>query len=186
MLNQYFNPTNALAHYYSLGPEIWQQTNGTITHFFASAGTCGHSNGAGKYLKEQNPNVKVIPVDAKNSWYATKGSPKPYKLEGIGIDFDAPLLNKNIVDEFSLVTDDQAIAMLKTLARKHGLLVGPSSGAVVYGAVEYSKRLTKNDVLVMVLGDSGRAYLTKGFYADDSIPAAQGYAKKSVDELLVK
>jgi cystathionine beta-synthase len=165
MLNQYFNPTNALAHYYSLGPEIWKQTNGTITHFIAAAGTCGHSNGAGRYLKEQNKNIKVVPVDSAHSWLATKGHPKPYKLEGIGIDFDAPLLNKNIVDEFITVTDEDSIAMLKTLARKHGLLVGPSSGAVAQGVKEYSKHLSKDDVVVMVLGDSGRAYLTKGFYS---------------------
>ncbi len=164
MLNQYFNPTNALAHYYSLGPEIWNQTNGTITHFFAAAGTCGHSNGAGRYLKEKNPNIKVIPVDAANSWHATNGHPKPYKLEGIGIDFEAPLLDKKVVDEFVTVTDEDAIAMLKTLARKHGLLVGPSSGAVAHGVKEYSKKLSKDDVVLMVIGDSGRAYLTKGFY----------------------
>lgn len=165
MLNQYFNPTNALAHYYSLGPEIWRQTNGTLTHFFAAAGTCGHSNGAGKFLKEKNPDIKVIPVDAANSWRATNGHPKPYKLEGIGIDFDAPLLDKKVVDEFCNVTDEDAIAMLKTMARKHGLLVGPSSGAVCYAVKEYSKKLSPQDIVVMVIGDSGRAYLTKGFYS---------------------
>jgi cystathionine beta-synthase len=173
MLNQYFNPTNTQAHYLTLGPEIWQQTQGTITHFFAAAGTCGHSNGAGRYLKKQNPSVKVIPVDAQNSWLATKGNPKPYKIEGIGIDFDAPLLNRTVVDEFFNVTDEQAIGMLKTMARSHGLLVGPSSGAVAYAVQEYSKKLNSSDVVVMVLGDSGRAYLTKGFYTEDSdvIPA---------------
>jgi cystathionine beta-synthase len=164
MLNQYFNPTNALAHYHSLGPEIWHQTNGTVTHYFAAAGTCGHSNGAGKYLKEQNANVRVIPVDASNSWFSTQGKPKPYKLEGIGIDFEAPLLNKDIVDEFVTVSDEDAISMLKHLASKHGLLVGPSSGAVAHGVKEYSKNLSADDIVVMVMGDSGRAYLTKGFY----------------------
>jgi len=186
MLNQYFNPTNALAHYYSLGPEIWQQTHGTVTHFMAAAGSCGHSSGTGKYLKEQNPNIKLIPVDAKTSWYATQGSPKPYKLEGIGIDFDAPLLNKKIVDEFITVTDEDAISMLKTLARKHGLLVGPSSGAVAYGVYEYSKKLSKDDVVVMILGDSGRAYLTKGYYADDVVPvSSKPYAKKVEEHILI-
>lgn len=164
MLNQYFNPTNALAHYHSLGPELWQQTQGTLTHFFTAAGTCGHGSGAGRYLKEKNPNVKVIPVDAATSWLATKGNPKPYKIEGIGIDFDAPLLDRKVFDEFVTVTDEDAIAMLKTLARKHGVLVGPSSGAVAWATREYSKKLSPQDVVVMVLGDSGRAYLTKGFY----------------------
>lgn len=184
MLNQYFNPTNALAHYYSLGPEIWNQTNGTITHFISAAGTCGHSNGVGKYLKEQNPKIKFIPVDAKNSWFSTKGSPKPYKLEGIGIDFDAPLLNKSIIDEFIAVSDEDAIVMLKKLAREYGLLVGPSSGAVAHGVYEYSKKLSKDDVVVMILGDSGRAYLTKGFYTDDNLPiTSSAFAKKIEDQI---
>jgi cystathionine beta-synthase len=165
MLNQYFNPTNAKAHYHSLGPEIWDQTKGSVTHLFGAAGTCGHTMGIGKYLKEKNKNVKVIPVDASNSWYSTQGHPKPYKLEGIGIDFNTPLLDKSLVHEFTTVSDEDAIAMLKTLARKHGLLVGPSSGAVAHCVKEYSKNLTPDDVVVMVLGDSGRAYLTKGFYA---------------------
>lgn len=164
MPNQYFNLSNAQAHYRSLGPEIWHQTNGTITHFFAAAGTCGHSSGAGKYLKEQNPDIKVIAVDSNNSWYSTKGNPKPYKLEGIGIDFDSPLFNKSVVDTVITATDDQAIEMLKILATKHGLLVGPSSGAVAYATMEYAKTLDKNSVCVMVFGDSGRAYLTKNFY----------------------
>jgi cystathionine beta-synthase len=164
MLNQYFNPTNAWAHYYSLGPEIWQQTNGTVTHVIVATGTCGHSNGIGRYLKEQNPKVRVIGVDSINSWYATHGDPQPYKIEGIGIDFDAPLLDRAVVDEFFNVSDEQAIGMLKTMAREHGLLVGPSSGAVAYAVSEYTKNLTPTDVVVMVVGDSGRAYLTKNFY----------------------
>lgn len=165
MLNQYFNPTNALAHYYSLGPEIWNQTEGTITHFIAAAGTCGHSSGAGLFLKEKNPRIKILPVDSAHSWLATKGHPQPYKLEGIGIDFDAPLLKRDIVDEFLTVTDEDAIAMLKTMARTYGLLVGPSSGAVAWATTQYAKNLTEDDVVVMVLGDSGRAYLSKGFYS---------------------
>ena len=118
MLNQYFNPTNAHSALLLSWARNLETNRRKITHFFASAGTCGHSNGAGKYLKEQNPNVKIIPVDAENSWYATKGNPKPYKIEGIGIDFDAPLLNKNIVDEFVTVTDEHAIGMLKTISSK--------------------------------------------------------------------
>jgi len=164
-LSQYFNPTNSLAHYSSLGPEVYEQTQGTVTHFLAAAGSCGHSNGAGKYLKEKNPNIKILPVDSQTSWRATNGEPKPYALEGIGVDYDTPLYNKAVVDEFLNVTDEQAIGMLKTMARSHGLLIGPSSGAVAYAAYEYAKKLPASAVVVMVFGDSGRAYLTKNFYS---------------------
>lgn len=164
MLNQYFNESNADAHYHSLGPEIWRQTEGKITHYFAATGTCGTISGAGKYLKEKNPDIKVIAVDTATSFRSTNGNPKPYKLEGIGIDFDTPLLNKKIIEEYIPVTDDDAIAMLKTMARKHGLLIGPSSGAVAHAVQSYMHNLKEGDLAVMICGDSGRAYLTKNFY----------------------
>jgi cystathionine beta-synthase len=164
MPDQYFNPINALAHYTLLGPEIWRQTEGKITHFFACAGTGGTVSGAGKYLKEQNPNIKVIALDSTNSFRATKGHPKPYKLEGIGIDFVSPVMNYDVVDDIVEVSDDQAIAMLKVMARDHGMLVGSTSGAAAYATYEYAKKLKKDDLAVMIFGDSGRAYLTKNFY----------------------
>lgn len=164
MPNQYFNLSNTEAHYRSLGPELWEQTEGTITHLFAAAGTGGHVSGAGKYLKEKNPAIKVIAFDSENSWRSTKGHPKPYKIEGIGIDFDSPVLNKEVIDEIRTVSDEHAMAMLKTLATQHGLLVGPSSGAVAYAAREYTKQLDADAITVMIFGDSGRAYLTKNFY----------------------
>jgi cystathionine beta-synthase len=164
MPDQYFNPINALAHYTLLGPEIWKQTNGKITHFFACAGTGGTVSGAGKYLKEQNPNIKVIAFDSTNSFRATKGNPKPYKLEGIGIDFVSPVLNYDVIDEIIEVSDDQAIEMLKILAKKHGMLVGSTSGAAAYATYEYAKKLEEDDLAVMIFGDSGRAYLSKNFY----------------------
>lgn len=164
MPNQYFNVDNALAHYSHLGPEVWKQTNGKITHFFAAAGTCGTISGVGRYLKEQNPNVKVIAVDSNNSFRATGGNPKPYKVEGMGIDFETPVLNEAVIDDFALVTDDEALSMLKTLAREQGLLVGPSSGAVAAAAHKYTANLGPDTYGVMIFGDSGRAYLTKNFY----------------------
>ena len=169
MPNQYFNITNAIAHETLLGPEIWEQTGGKVTHFFAAAGTCGTVSGVGKCLKNQNPNVKIIALDSINSFRATNGNPKPYKVEGMGMDFETPVLNKSVIDEIVCVSDDDALGMLKTLASKHGLLVGPSSGAVAYGAQEYAKKLKKNDIAVIIFGDSGRAYLSKGFYADASV-----------------
>ncbi|MGB8467489.1 MAG: cysteine synthase family protein [Candidatus Babeliales bacterium] len=164
MPNQYFNVSNAQGHYYSLGPEVWQQTNGTVTHFFAAAGTGGHVSGVGRYLKEKNPAIKIIALDSANSWHATQGNPKPYTVEGIGIDFASPVLNKSVIDEIIGVTDVDALAMLKTMARTHGLLLGPSSGAVAYGAYQYAKTLPAGAVCVAIFGDSGRAYLTKNFY----------------------
>lgn len=164
MPNQYFNVDNALAHYSHLGPEIWKQTNGKVTHFFAAAGTCGTVSGVGRYLKEQNPNVKIIAVDSNNSFRATGGHPKPYKVEGMGIDFKTPVLNEAVIDDFALVTDDEALSMLKTLARQQGLLAGPSSGAVAAAAHRYTANLGPDTHAVMIFGDSGRAYLTKNFY----------------------
>lgn len=164
MPDQYFNVSNAQAHYHLLGPEIWQQTHGTVTHYFGAAGTGGNISGVGAYLKEKNPAVQIIALDSDTSWHATKGNPKPYKLEGMGIDFESPVLNKKVIDQILTVSDDNAIYMLKYLAKKKGLLVGPSAGATAYAVREYSKNLTKDDVVVMVLGDSGRAYLTKNFY----------------------
>jgi len=164
MPNQYYNLSNALGHYSSLGPEIWKQSEGTVTHFIAAAGTCGTVSGAAKYLKEQNKNIKVIAVDAVNSFRSTKGNPKPYKIEGIGVDFKTPVLNESVIDEFFCVTDEQALGILKPMASQHGLLIGPSSGAVAYAASQYAEKLGPKDILVMIFGDSGRAYLTKNYY----------------------
>lgn len=164
MLNQYYNPVNAEGHYWSLGPELWNGTNGNITHYFAAAGSGGHVSGVGRYLKEKNPEVKVIALDAANSWYSTKGHGKPYKIEGLGIDADSPVLDKKTIDLIIPITDEEGLAMTKKLAREYGILVGPSSGAVAHGAFEYAKNLTPNDVIVMVFGDAGQAYLSKGFY----------------------
>lgn len=164
MPNQYFNVDNALGHYYSLGPEIWRQTDGKITHFFAGAGTGGTVSGAGRYLKEQNNNIQVIATDSVNSFRATKGNPKPYKIEGIGVDFVSPVLDYSVIDAFYEVHDDDALSMLKTLAHKHGLLVGPSSGAIACAVRAYAAQLHEGDVAVMICGDSGRAYLSKNLY----------------------
>lgn len=165
MPNQYFNFSNSKAHYTLLGPEIWKQTEGRVTHFIAAAGTSGTISGAGKFLKEQNPKIRIVAVDAATSFHSTHGKPKPYKMEGIGMDFDTPIFDKGVIDEIVPVTDERGLGMLPIMARKYGLLVGPSSGAVAYAAERYSKQLTQDDVVVMIFGDSGRAYLTKGYYS---------------------
>ena len=164
MPNQYFNLANALAHEQTLGPEIWKQTNGKITHFFAAAGTGGTVSGAGRFLKKMNPHIKVIAVDSCNSFRSTNGKPKPYNLEGIGVDFISPVLDESVINEFVTVCDEEGIVMLKELAHTHAILAGPSSGAVAAAIMKYSKNLSSNDLAVMIFGDSGRAYLSKDFY----------------------
>lgn len=164
MPNQYCNKLNATAHYHDIGPEIWKQTQGKITHLIAAAGTGGTISGAGKFLKEMNPNIQVIGVDAANSFRSTKGNPKPYKLEGMGVDSDSVVLDNSVIDQFIEVSDDQGIGMMKELAKKHGFLVGPSSGAVAYAAYTYAKNLKPDDVAISIFGDSGRAYLSKNYY----------------------
>ncbi len=165
MPNQYFNLDNARAHYTVTGPEIWRQTQGRITHFFAGAGTCGTVSGAGKYLKEQNPAVKVLAVDAATSFRSTKGNPSPYKYEGLGVDFYSPVLDSSVVDEFLVVDDASGIGKLKELAARYGFLVGPASGGVAYCAQRYAQEhMRDGDIAVMIFGDSGRAYLSKNYY----------------------
>src|SRR3989344_1141829 len=164
MPNQYFNLSNPKAHYTTLGPEIWRQTNGKITHYFAAAGTGGTISGAGKFLKEQKPKIKIIAVDIDTSFHSTKGHPKPYKMEGIGIDFKTHCLNESVIDEFIPVSDEHGLGMLKIMASQYGFLVGTGSGAVSYAVQSYLNKLTKDDVAVMLFGDSGRAYLSKNYY----------------------
>lgn len=161
---QYFNMNNLKGHYYSLGPEIWDQTGGQLTHFIGAVGSCGTVGGASTYLKERNPNIKTVGVDSATSYRSTNGNPKPYKLEGIGVDSDSPLLENAPIDEIIGVQDADVFPLMKRLARDYGFLVGPSSGAVAYVAYEYAKQLSSDDYLVIMFGDSGRAYLTKGFY----------------------
>lgn len=162
MPDQYKNKDNAEAHYLSTGPEIWNQTNGTVTHMICGAGTCGTISGVGKYLKEKNPNIKIIGVDSVNSAYSSK-EPKAYQVEGIGIDIISDMFNQAVVDEIIPITDDQAFDMTRALAYEKGILVGISSGAVMHVALEYCKKLKESDVVVVIFADSGRNYLSKVF-----------------------
>jgi len=164
MMNQYFNQDNYLAHYHGLGKEIYNEIGNKITHLFCAVGSAGTIKGIGSYLKEKNKNIKIIAVDAKNSYIATNKNPKPYNLDGMGMDYDTPFLDYEIIDETILIEDIESHNMLKTLARKHGFLVGPASGAVTAAIMKYSKKLTNNDVVACIFTDSGRAYLSKPFY----------------------
>lgn len=160
MPNQYLNTLNARGHYYSLGPELWQQSNGKISHLIAAAGTGGTISGAGRFLKEQNPKIQIIAVDAQNSYRSTNGSPQPYHVEGMGVDFISPVLDHDVIDQFIAVNDDDAFSMMHTLSKQHGILAGPSSGAVAHAAYEFCKD-NQPKCLVAIFGDSGRAYLSK-------------------------
>lgn len=169
MINQYFNEKNREAHFRSLGPELWQQTQGKITHFYAATGTGGTISGAGAYLKQQNPAIHIYGVDAATSFRSTKGNPQPYCLEGIGVDFESPVIDYTVIDKMITVHDEQAITMLARMASHYGFLIGTSSGAVAWAVHEQVRHLQENDIVVMIFGDSGRAYLTRDFYATKPI-----------------
>lgn len=164
MLNQYFSTLNTQAHYHSTGPEIWRQTSGKITHFFAAAGTGGTVSGVGQFLKEQNSAIKIIAVDSVNSYRSTGGKPKPYIAGGMGVDFDSPVINYDVIDDIITVTDEEVVGTTCHLAHKKGVLIGPSSGAVACAVEKYKDRFCAGDLAVALFGDSGRAYLTKQYY----------------------
>jgi cystathionine beta-synthase len=162
MPNQYYNIKNPLAHYLTTGPEIWQQTQGKVTHCFIGMGSCGTISGVGKYLKEKNENIQIIGVDAATSKLSSPDNPKTYKTEGIGVDVIADTLNREVIDEVIPIKDQDAFTMTKKLAVQ-GLLVGLSSGAVMHVILDKAKQLNENDVVVAIFADSGRAYLSKVF-----------------------
>lgn len=185
MPNQYYNIENRRAHYSLTGPEIWKQTEGKITHLFAGAGTGGTVSGIGQFLKEQNKDVKIYAIDSANSLRATNGNPKPYVVEGIGIDFHSDVIDYTVIDKIINVSDEQAIKILPVLSQRYGLLVGPSSGAITAAALENLHTFSKNDVIVLMFSDSGRAYLSRSFYdVQDETPAQPYLEIKNSQEVL--
>ena len=162
MPNQYYNMANLRAHYSTTGPEIWEQTKGKLTHCFIAMGTCGTISGVGRYLKEKNPAIKIIGIDAATSKRSAPNCPKAYESEGIGVDVITDLLDLSVIDEIVPLEDPIIFNTTKALA-KRGLLVGLSSGAVMHVALQFAERLTEDDVVVVILADSGRAYLSKLF-----------------------
>ncbi|MCT4663828.1 MAG: pyridoxal-phosphate dependent enzyme [Flavobacteriales bacterium] len=163
--NQYFNQNNPKAHYVSTGPEIWEDTEGKITHFVAGMGTGGTISGTAKYLKEKNPNIKIIGADTEGSlysgrFYGTEEVVHSYLIEGIGEDFMPETMDLSAIDEVLTVTDKDAYEMTRKLTQSEALLGGSSAGAAVVAALEYAKNLTEDDVMVVFLPDSGRSYLS--------------------------
>ena len=167
--DQYSNPANPQAHFDSTGPEIWRQTAGRITHFVAGIGTGGTITGVGRYLKSQNPDVQIIGADPEGSVYSG-GSGRPYLVEGIGEDFWPTTYDPSVVDRVVMVSDRDTFLTARRVTREEGILVGGSAGTAVWAAVEVGRELGADDVVVVLIPDSGRGYLSKlyndGWMAD--------------------
>jgi cystathionine beta-synthase len=174
--NQYFNPRNPEAHYRTTGPEIWRQTDGRITTFVAGVGTGGTITGVGKYLKEQNPAIRVIGADPEGSIYS--GEIAPYKVEGVGEDFWPGTFDREVVDEFIQVTDRECFVAARKLARQEGILVGGSAGLALHAAIQVAVDSKPDDVIVVLLPDTGRNYLSK-FFSDEWM-RQNGYLQRLV------
>ncbi len=164
--DQYSNPANPQSHYETTGPEIWEQTDTRVTHFVAGIGTGGTISGTGRYLKEvSDGRVKVIGADPEGSVYSG-GSGRPYLVEGVGEDFWPANYDKTICDEIIAVSDADSFLMTRRLAREDGLLLGGSCGMAVVAAMRAAERLTDSDLVVVLLPDGGRGYLSKIFNDD--------------------
>ena len=160
--DQYSNPNGPLSHYETTGPEIWRDTDGRVTHYVAGVGTGGTISGAGKYLKEQNPDIVVIGADPEGSVYSG-GTGRPYLVEGVGEDFWPTAYDPSVVDEIIASSDAESFEITRRLAREEGLLVGGSSGLAVSVALKAAKDLPADAVVVVLLPDGGRGYLGKVF-----------------------
>jgi cystathionine beta-synthase len=193
LAGQYWNPANPEAHYHSTGPELWRQTGGRISAFIAGMGTGGTISGVGRYLKEQNPNVKIVGVDPVGSllhhyFHTREMSPAHgYKVEGVGEDFLPSTLDFDVIDDTVQVTDREAFTMTRRLVREEGLFCGGSSGLAMAGALKWLRTngsyLTEDDMVVVLLPDSGSRYLSKIF--DDNWMRENGFLEQaSVGDLL--
>jgi cystathionine beta-synthase len=172
--NQYDNPSNALAHYESTGPEIWEQTEGKITHLVVGVGTGGTICGTGKYLKEKNPNIKVLGIDTYGSVFKKyketgifdKNEIYPYITEGIGEDFLPANVDFSIIDHFEKVTDKDAAIYTRLIPRTEGIFVGNSAGSAIAGMLQMKHMFKKDDVVVVIFHDHGTRYLGKMYNED--------------------
>ena len=164
---QFVNPANPDAHKRTTGPEIWEDTDGKVDIFVAGVGTGGTVTGVGEYLKSQNPNVKVVAVEPASSPVLSKGTAGAHKIQGIGAGFVPDVLNTGIYDEIIAVENDDAFATGKRIGKKEGVLVGISSGAAVWAAIQLAKRPeNKGKTIVALLPDTGDRYLSTPLFAD--------------------
>lgn len=173
-VNQYDNLSNRTAHYEQTGPEIWDQTDGKITHFVVGVGTGGTISGTGKYLKEQNPNVKILGIDTYGSVFKKyhetgifdENEIYPYITEGIGEDILPKNVDFDVIDHFEKVTDKDAAVYTRKLAREEGIFVGNSAGAAIKGVLQMAGQLTEDDIVVVLFHDHGSRYVGKMFNDD--------------------
>ncbi len=173
-VNQYDNPSNTKAHFLSTGPEIWNQTDGKVTHFVVGVGTGGTISGVGKYLKSKNPNIKIWGVDTYGSVFKKyhetgifdEKEIYPYVTEGIGEDILPANVNFDIIDGFTKVTDKDAAIYTRRLAREEGMFLGNSAGAAIKGVLQLKEHFTKDDVVVVLFHDHGSRYVGKIFNDD--------------------
>jgi len=172
--NQYHNQANPKAHYESTGPEIWEQTKGRVTHFVAGAGTGGTISGVGRFLKEQNSNIKIIAADPTNSVYSG-GSGRPYLVEGVGEDFWPDTYDPEIVDSTIAISDAESFSMAHRVTVEEGILIGGSGGTAVAAALLAAENLTEEDLVIVLIPDSGRGYLSKVF--DKTWMASMGFSE---------
>ena len=188
MPNQYANVHNPEAHEKTTGPEIWRQTAGRITHFVASIGTGGTISGVGRFLKAQNPDIQIIGADPEGSVYSG-GQGRPYLVEGIGEDFWPDTYDREIADRVVMVSDRDSFLMARRLTREEGILSGGSCGTAVWAAIEVGRRLGPEAVIVVLLPDSGRGYLSKVY--DDGWMSDHGFLRSgtssgdTVEEVLL-
>ncbi|HET8650016.1 MAG TPA: pyridoxal-phosphate dependent enzyme [Gemmatimonadales bacterium] len=192
LANQFYNQVNPEAHYRTTGPEIWQQTSGKVTHLVAGAGTGGTVSGAGRYLKEQNPAIKVIAGDPVGSLYTgyarthTLGEGHPYKVEGVGGDKAPTTVWWDVIDEWRQVSDRDALTMARRIAREEGILVGGSAGLNLVISLELARQLDDPDAMIVtILCDTGERYLSK-IFSDDWMQENQMLEKPvaTVEQLL--
>ncbi|MGN7990178.1 pyridoxal-phosphate dependent enzyme [Pedobacter sp. 22226] len=200
--NQYDNLANSQAHYEQTGPEIWEQTEGKITHLVVGVGTGGTISGTGKYLKEKNPDIKIWGIDTYGSVFKKyketgifdKDEIYPYITEGIGEDFLPANVNFDVIDLFEKVTDKDAALMTRDIARKEGIFVGNSAGAAIGGLIQLKDKLKPEDVVVVIFHDHGSRYMGKmynedwlrerGFLQDEKLTAKSILAKKENTEIV--
>ena len=178
---QYENPANPHSHYETTGPEIWEQTNGEITHFVTGMGTCGTITGVGRYLKERKGSVRVIGADPEGSIFSDPNNVHTYAVEGVGEDFYPGNHDPKVVDEVIQVTDRESFLMTRRLMAEEGLFVGGSCGLAVVAAVRAAKGLPEDAAVVVLLPDTGRNYVSKVF-DDDWMLARSGASQEDLEK----
>jgi cysteine synthase A len=172
--DQFSNPANPLAHYTATGPEIWDAMEGAVDALVCGVGTGGTITGTGRFLKERNPDCRIVAVEPKSSCVLSGGAPGPHKIQGIGAGFVPPVLDRELVDEIIAVDDEDAIEMARLVARREGVLAGISCGAALWAAIELAERPeSAGQRIAVVLPDSGERYVSTPFFAPEA-PATVG------------